>query len=156
MTGCAAGRSSAPGSPPQGQTSQQAAAQTMSGGQNLPSGESVSLDQSTGVAKRVIYFDFDSAEVRPESRPVIEAHARYLLEHPNIVTLLEGHTDAQGSREYNVALGGRRAEAIRRLMGAYGVVPQQLHTLSYGEERPAVAGQDEASYAQNRRVEIVY
>ncbi len=105
---------------------------------------------------RVVYFAFDSAEIRPEDRPVIEAQARFLSANPGIVAVLEGHTDERGTREYNLALGEQRAEAVRRLMSAYGVAPNQLQTLSYGEERPAVPGQDEGSYAQNRRVEIVY
>lgn len=128
-------------------------------GQDVPGGSGSLAGQSedeSGVAKRVIYFDFDSSQVRPEYRPVIETHARYLQQNPNVVTILEGHADEQGSREYNVALGSRRADSVRRLMSVYGVTGQQLHTLSYGEERPAVAGSDEASYAQNRRVEIVY
>ena len=109
-----------------------------------------------GTVGRVVYFDFDSSEVRPESRPVIEANAHYLMEHSTVATVLEGHTDERGTREYNIALGERRAEAVRRLMNAYGVPSQQARTMSYGEERPAVAGHDEASYAQNRRVEITY
>lgn len=115
-----------------------------------------SNEDGAGVAKRVIYFEFDSSEIKPEYRSLIEAHARYLRENPNVVSILEGHADEQGSREYNVALGNRRAETVRQLMSVYGVTGQQLHTLSYGEERPAVAGSNEASYAQNRRVEIVY
>jgi peptidoglycan-associated lipoprotein len=110
---------------------------------------------SSGV-ERVVYFDFDSATIRPDSRPVIDANARYLVEHSNAAIILEGHTDERGTREYNIGLGERRAEAVRRLMIAYGVAPQQLRTLSYGEERPAMAGQTEDSYSQNRRVEIVY
>lgn len=106
--------------------------------------------------ERVVYFDFDSATIRPDSRPVIEANARYLMEHANAAVILEGHTDERGTREYNIGLGERRAEAVRRLMIAYGVTPRQLRTLSYGEERPAMAGQTEDSYSQNRRVEIVY
>lgn len=105
---------------------------------------------------RVIYFEFDSADVRPESRPVVEAHARYLTANPSVAVVLEGHTDERGTREYNIALGERRAEAVRRLLSAYGVPARQVRILSYGEERPAAAGQAEADSAQNRRVEIIY
>jgi peptidoglycan-associated lipoprotein len=86
----------------------------------------------------------------------VEANARYLVANPSAATVLEGHSDERGSREYNIGLGERRAEAVRRQMAALGVAPQQMRTVSYGEERPAVAGHDEASYTQNRRVEITY
>ena len=105
---------------------------------------------------RVIYFDFDSAEVRPDGRPVVETNARYLLDNGAVTVVLEGHGDERGTREYNIGLGERRADAVRRLMSAYGIAPQRIRVVSYGEERPAVAGHDETSYAQNRRVEIIY
>lgn len=105
---------------------------------------------------RVVYFDYDSAEVRADGRTIVEANARYLVANPSAATVLEGHSDERGSREYNIGLGERRAEAVRRQMAALGVASQQMRTVSYGEERAAVAGHDEASYAQNRRVEITY
>lgn len=107
-------------------------------------------------ADRIIYFEYDSANIRAESRPVIEANARALAGNSRAVTQLEGHTDERGSREYNIALGERRANAVRQVMVAMGVSPQQVRVMSYGEERPAAGGQDEQSYALNRRVEIVY
>ena len=107
-------------------------------------------------ADRIIYFEYDSSDIRSESRPVIEANARALTGNRRTVTQLEGHTDERGSREYNIALGERRANAVRQVMIAMGVSPQQIRIVSYGEERPAAAGQDEQSYALNRRVEIVY
>lgn len=118
-------------------------------GQALAGGGAVSAD-------RIVYFDFDSVEIRPESRPVIETNARSLAGNRRIITQLEGHTDERGSREYNIALGERRANAVRQVMIAMGVSPQQVRIVSYGEERPAAGGQDEQSYALNRRVEIVY
>jgi peptidoglycan-associated lipoprotein len=162
LSSCAANQG--PGRGSQGQVSNeqgvQVGGQTSAGSaQGVPGNAGPLAGQSedeSGVVKRVIYFEFDSSQVRPEYRPIIEAHARYLQQNPNIVSILEGHADEQGSREYNVALGSRRAETVRQLMSVYGISNQQLHTLSYGEERPAVAGSDEASYAQNRRVEIVY
>lgn len=106
--------------------------------------------------ERTIYFDFDSSEIRPDGRPVLEANARYLLANPTVAVTLEGHTDERGTREYNIGLGDRRAEVVRRALNAYGVSAEQMRTLSYGEERPAATGHTEESYAQNRRVEIVY
>ncbi len=109
-----------------------------------------------GGAGRIVYFDFDSSEIRPDARPVVEANAHYLAANPAVAITLEGHTDERGTREYNIGLGERRAEAVRRAMGAYGVASGQMRTLSYGEERPADPSHTEESYAKNRRVEIVY
>ena len=107
-------------------------------------------------ADRIVYFGFDSSEIAQESQAVISANARALTGNTRIITQLEGHTDERGSREYNIALGERRANAVRQAMIAMGVSPQQIRVVSYGEERPAAAGQSEQSYALNRRVEIVY
>ena len=113
-----------------------------------PSGELLS--------KRIVYFDFDSAEVRADSQTVVAAHARYLAGAPAQKVRLEGHADERGSREYNIGLGERRAQSVRRALMLQGVAESQITTVSYGEERPAVAGSDEQAYAANRRVEIVY
>ena len=113
-----------------------------------PSGELLS--------KRIVYFDFDSAEIRADSQSVVAAHARYLAGAAAQKVRLEGHADERGSREYNIGLGERRAQAVRRALLLQGVAEVQLATVSYGEERPAVAGSDEQAYAANRRVEIVY
>jgi len=113
-------------------------------------------DPQSLLAKRVIYFDFDSAAIREEFRPVIEAHAAYLAERPQVHVILEGHTDERGTREYNLALGERRAESVRQALLLLGVSPEQVTTISYGEERPADPGHDEAAWAKNRRVVIVY
>jgi len=106
--------------------------------------------------KNVVYFEYDSAEIRPEYVPVVAAHAQYLVKYPTARVRLEGHTDERGSREYNVGLGERRAQTVRRALQAQGVADAQIATVSYGEERPAVEGSDEAAYAQNRRVELVH
>lgn len=108
------------------------------------------------LSQRVIYFDYDSSEVPGQYRPVIEAHAAYLSSTPNALVTVEGHTDERGSREYNLALGERRAVAVRRQMVLLGASAGQVRTVSYGEERPAVEGGDEGSWAQNRRAELVY
>lgn len=109
-----------------------------------------------GSTDRIVYFDFDQATVRPEGRAVVETNSRYLASNPKIITQLEGHTDNRGSREYNIALGERRANTVRQMMGAMGVAPQQMRVVSFGKERPAAHGYDEQSHALNRRVEIVY
>jgi peptidoglycan-associated lipoprotein len=104
----------------------------------------------------IIYFDFDSAAIRSEYNRTIAAHAAYLVENPNVRVRLEGHTDERGSREYNIGLGERRAQAVRRSLMLQGVPAEQLATVSLGEERPAVSGSDEEAWAMNRRVEFVY
>jgi len=108
------------------------------------------------LSKRIVYFDFDKAEIRGDSQAVVAAHAQYLAKNPGQKVRLEGHADERGSREYNIGLGERRGQAVRRALLLQGVAEVQLSTVSYGEERPAVAGSDEQAYAANRRVEIVY
>jgi peptidoglycan-associated lipoprotein len=108
------------------------------------------------LAQRIIYFDFDNAEIRPEFRDVVAAHAQNLARNTTMKVRLEGHADERGSREYNIGLGERRAQSVRRALMLQGVGEAQLVTVSYGEERPAAAGSDEAAWAKNRRVELVY
>jgi len=104
----------------------------------------------------VIYFDFDRADIRPEFADVLAAHAGYLAGNPGLVVRLEGHADERGSREYNIGLGERRAQAVRRILMIQGSSGNQLSTVSYGEERPAVVASNEDAWARNRRVELVY
>jgi peptidoglycan-associated lipoprotein len=104
----------------------------------------------------VIYFDFDRSEIRPDFNAMLAAHGQYLATNPNAQVRLEGHADERGSREYNIGLGERRAQAVRRILLLQGASASQLNTVSYGEERPAVFGSDEESYTLNRRVELVY
>ncbi len=108
------------------------------------------------LGKRVIYFGFDSAQIRSEFVPIIEAHARYLVSHPEAKVVLEGHTDERGSPEYNIALGEARAKSVAKLMQLQGVADGRIHILSYGEEKPVATCHDESCWSQNRRVEIVY
>lgn len=108
------------------------------------------------LANRVIYFDLDSSEVKAEFRPLVSAHAKYLAGHASAKVTLEGHADERGSREYNLALGERRANSVRALLAAEGAQGGQLTSVSYGEEQPAAAGQDEGAWQLNRRVGIVY
>jgi len=106
--------------------------------------------------KNIIYFDYDSSGIPQEYLPVVAANAAYLVKYPTARVRLEGNTDERGTREYNIGLGERRAQVVRNALLAQGVAAAQITTVSYGEERPAVEGHDEAAYAQNRRVEFVY
>jgi peptidoglycan-associated lipoprotein len=108
------------------------------------------------LAKRTIYFDFDSSEIKGEGTDIVGAHAKYLSMHPGMHVRLEGNTDERGSREYNIGLGERRAQAVRRALLLQGASDAQISTVSYGAERPVDAGHDEAAWAKNRRVDIVY
>lgn len=103
---------------------------------------------------RVVYFDFDSYALREEFRPLIEAHAKALTAARNKRMLIEGHADERGGREYNLALGQRRAEAVARSLALLGVASGQVEAVSFGKERPAVEGHDEAAWAKNRRAEL--
>lgn len=110
----------------------------------------------SAISQRVIYFDFDRDNIRPEFMAVVNAHAEYLSRNENERIRLEGHTDERGTREYNLGLGERRAQSVQRTMLLQGVRPHQIQVISYGEELPAVTGSDEQAWAKNRRVEIVY
>jgi len=103
---------------------------------------------------RVIYFDFDSYVVKDEFRPIVESHAKMLKANPSAKEVAEGHTDERGGSEYNLALGQKRAEAVVQQLKTLGVGDSQLEAVSYGKERPAVDGHDEAAWAKNRRVEL--
>jgi len=118
-------------------------------------GADASLAGPANVAK-VIYFDFDSYVVKPEFQGVIEAHAKYLTANKGRKMAIEGHTDERGGREYNLALGQKRAEAVRRALGLLGVADAQVEAVSFGKEKPAVPGSDEEAMAKNRRAELSY
>jgi peptidoglycan-associated lipoprotein len=105
---------------------------------------------------RRIFFAFDSSRIDDNSRVTLEANANYLVAHPDVKVKLEGHCDERGTREYNLALGERRAKAAADLMKVLGVDGSRITTTSYGEEKPLVDGHDEAAWSQNRRVEIIY
>ena len=106
--------------------------------------------------QRSIYFALDSDTISPEYQKVIEEHARYLASNPDTRITLEGHADERGTREYNLALGERRAQSVKNLMTLVGVLPAQVRTVSYGEERPYRTGHNEESWALNRRVDLIY
>jgi peptidoglycan-associated lipoprotein len=105
---------------------------------------------------RLVYFDYDSYAIKPEFQSLIEAHARFLKANAGRKVALEGHTDERGGREYNLALGQRRSEAVRRALALLGVGENQMEAVSFGKEKPAVAASNEEAWAKNRRVEIVY
>ena len=113
---------------------------------------------TTGPASvgRIVYFDYDSDAIKPEFQTLIESHARFLKASGSRKVMVEGHTDERGGREYNLALGQRRAEAVRRSLGLLGIGDNQVEAVSFGKEKPAVQGSDEAAWSQNRRAEIAY
>jgi peptidoglycan-associated lipoprotein len=113
-------------------------------------------DPANPLSTRIVYFDYDSSTVRPQDLPILEAHGAYLSAHPNVNIRVQGHTDDRGSREYNLALGERRALAIRQILMLQGASINQFQVTSYGEERLAVEGYDEAVWSKNRRVELTY
>lgn len=113
-------------------------------------------DPTSPLAQRVIYFDFDSAVIDARFQPLLEAHAAYLKANPGFKVILQGHTDERGSREYNLALGQRRAESVRQAISLLGVPDGQMEAVSLGEEKPAVEGHDESAWKMNRRTEIHY
>lgn len=113
-------------------------------------------DPSSLLAKRVVYFDFDKSEIKADFRAVIQAHAEYLANNPSASVTLEGHADERGTREYNIALGERRANAVQRMLTLQGAAASQIRVVSYGEERPAALGHDEDAWSLNRRVEFIY
>lgn len=108
------------------------------------------------LAKRSVYFDFDSYTVRPDDQALLQAHAQYLKSHPDRRILIQGNTDERGTSEYNLALGQKRAEAVRRVLGTFGVPDSQVEAVSLGKEKPVATGHDEPSWEQNRRADLVY
>ena len=113
-------------------------------------------DPNNILAKRSVYFDFDSNVVKDQYEPIVKAHAFYMASHAESRARIEGNCDERGSREYNLALGQRRAEAVKKQMEALGVPDSHIETVSYGEEKPAATGHDEAAWAKNRRDDIRY
>ena len=105
---------------------------------------------------RLVYFDYDSYVIKPEFQALIDAHARHIRADRSRKVVIEGHTDERGGREYNLALGQRRAEAVRRALGLLGVADSQVEAVSFGKEKPAVPGSDESAWSKNRRAEISY
>jgi len=154
VAGCAS--NSIPDPDPSAETADtNAASDTYDNSGDFGRGESLADDAAAQLGT-IIYFDFDQAELRPEYVDLLARHADQMSYSTGIQVRLEGHADERGSREYNIGLGERRSQAVRSVLLANGVSIDRLSTVSFGEERPALAGNNEQSYAQNRRVEINY
>jgi len=123
------------------------------GGMNAGAGD---IKPGPAGVSNVIYFDYDSFVVKPEFQSVLEAHARFMKANKNLRANLEGHTDERGGSEYNLALGQKRAEAVRRALSVLGVPEAQMESVSFGKEKPVAQGSDESAYAQNRRAALNY
>jgi peptidoglycan-associated lipoprotein len=113
-------------------------------------------DPNNILSKRSVYFDYDSFVVKDEYRSLVEAHARYLQQNRNARTTVQGNTDERGSREYNIALGQKRADSVKRMMTLLGASESQIETVSFGKEKPKNPGHDESAWAENRRDDIIY
>jgi len=119
--------------------------------------DSMSLDDANSIlANRVIYFDYDSSQIRSDFNDLLAAHGKYLSTHADQTLTLEGHADERGSREYNIALGERRGQAVSQTLILNGASASQINVISYGEEKPAVEGHDDSAWSQNRRAEMKY
>jgi peptidoglycan-associated lipoprotein len=145
---------------PSGSTSAPSSASTSSTagvGTSSPSGSAVPRPPSSGIpAARAIYFDFDSNAIKDEFTSVVQAHARYLNENRGARLRIEGNTDERGSREYNLALGQRRSDAVKRSLNVLGIAESRVESVSFGEEKPAANGHDESAWKQNRRADLKY
>ena len=113
-------------------------------------------DPNNILSRRSIYFDYDQFSVKDEFKPVVTAHANYLSQNRNAKMTIQGNTDERGSREYNLALGQKRADAVRSMMTLLGATASQIETVSFGEEKPRASGSTESAYSENRRADIVY
>jgi peptidoglycan-associated lipoprotein len=131
-------------------------APTTKGVQTDPFAGSPLKDPNNILSKRSVFFDYDSNLVKDEFKPLVSAHARYLQQHGGMKMRIEGNADERGSREYNLALGQRRADAVRQMMQLLGARADQIETVSFGEEKPRCTTADEGCYAQNRRADIAY
>ena len=161
LAGCASGVKLDNPAPVETRTPTGVGAGTGNAGAGAGAGESSvkTVDLGAGAALpagvgRVVYFDFDSFVVKDEFRSVVESHAKFLGANRAKRILVEGHTDERGGREYNLALGQKRAEAVQKSLQLLGVTENQVEAVSFGEERPAATGSDEAAWAKNRRAEL--
>lgn len=127
-----------------------------SGSGSRGAGDPALNDPSSPLYTRVIYFDFDSNQIREEFKEPLRAHARYLAKNAGARVTIEGHADERGTREYNLALGESRGEVVKRFMQAEGANPSQMSVISYGEEKPTDPGHSDGAWAYNRRAALVY
>jgi peptidoglycan-associated lipoprotein len=142
--------------PPPNQFPTGSEAQTTPGDTSGVSGAELAGADAILMRENIVHFDYDRSDIRDRDRAILDNHGRYLAANPGTSVRLEGHADERGSREYNLALGERRAQAVARYLRILGVSDGQMDILSYGEEKPVAFGRDEISWQQNRRVEIVY
>lgn len=136
--------------------SQQSGANTGNAGERQVTPVDLGKSKVPDAANRVVYFDYDSYAIRPEFQALIETNAKLVKADKSKKIAIEGHTDERGGREYNLALGQKRAEAVKRALGLLGVSENQLEAVSFGKEKPAVTGSTEDAFAKNRRAEISY
>jgi peptidoglycan-associated lipoprotein len=153
VAGCAS-QSTTPDPAPQPQAATQPAAQPSA--TPPASAPAQARDPRDGYAKRSVYYEFDGYDVKTEYRPMVEAHAQFLKQNPSARITIEGNCDERGSREYNVALGQRRAESVMKMMTLLGVRDGQIESISFGKEKPRVAGNSEAAWSENRRSDFAY
>lgn len=128
----------------------------LSGSRPAAAGADPLHDPANILSQRSVYYDFDKYDIRDEFKPVVEAHAKYLREHDAVKMLIQGNTDERGSREYNIALGQRRAEGVKRTLLLLGAREEQVEAVSLGEEKPKETGHDEEAWARNRRSDMLY
>lgn len=136
-------------------TAKQAGADAKSAGQQSVTANPLK-DPSNILSKRSVYYDLDKSDVKAEYKPMVEAHSKYLTSHKDAKVAVQGNTDERGSREYNIALGNRRADSVKSMMNVYGVTNSQIETVSFGEEKPRATCNDESCWKENRRSDIVY
>jgi len=125
-------------------------------GKSLSDPASMLKDPNNPLSKRSIYYDFDAYNIKEEFQQVVEAHAKFLLEHKDMKVRVEGNCDERGSREYNLALGQRRADSVKRALTLLGVPNKQIETVSFGSEKPKAMGHDDDAWAENRRSDLAY
>ena len=125
-------------------------------GQTVETPKDPFTDPNNPLSHRSIYFAFDSYDVSPEYAAIVEAHAKWLVAHPDVSIVLQGNTDERGGREYNLALGQKRSEAVKQRMQLLGVPAARIEAVSFGKEKPVATGSTEEAWAQNRRADIVY
>jgi peptidoglycan-associated lipoprotein len=156
MAGATAAGSSGASTSGAGTGSVAGTAQSGTGARTGTAGGNPLRDPASPLSKRSVYFDFDSFTVKDEYRPLIESHGRYLAGNRTARMTIQGNTDERGSREYNIALGQKRADAVKRMMTLLGAQDAQIETVSFGKEKPKNGGHDESSWAENRRDDFVY
>ncbi|MDP2155809.1 MAG: peptidoglycan-associated lipoprotein Pal [Sulfuricella sp.] len=136
-------------------TATQAGADAKSAGQQAVTASPLK-DPNNILSKRSVYYDFDKSDVKDEYKPMVEAHSKYLTGNKDAKIAVQGNCDERGSREYNIALGNRRADSVRKIMNVLGVSDSQIEVVSFGEEKPRAACHDESCWKENRRSDIVY